>query len=600
MFSLISKIRQLPFTEVTDRKVLKKLKCRGTFTKILVDIFDDDLWGSKVSFFANVFLIFLIILSSVEVIWTSEKVASSTLHLTLRIIDVVSTIFFTIELALRLYVVGFYNDKYQGFLGRIRYLFSFYGFIDIAAILPFYIGLLVGVEYDFLKILRILRIWRIIRYARSIANLSNAIKSKGEEILVSLLAVFMLAVTVSTLIYYAEEKSGANEFSSILNVLVWSLAKYTGDYAGLAEYKPVTLLGQVLATFNGLLGIAIFAVPAGLLGSAFIDELTEQKKKKENSDMAAAIANTFVRVGSSKVRKSTQLIAHQRYRAFDAIVSRNFLTEEQIITAVSASQGHLIIRAMKSSPDVLFNDIKILEYFPVVNRSYGACVVNPNRRIFIIDGVGGTERGIAHFNYTLADNLGYNYIARLKRLFLPDGEQLPSNYHKRYYGEVEKLSPNEVPYEHIEFFEDIQDEIKPNDWVFLIISGASGREDVIVEYGKAKGTTQHNFEKSTIQDTEKFLVWENHLKNLLTNGITIQQTNAASNTFTFSYGLHSVGNLDQAWIGRTIHRLTKANVVTVYVNINILIGEDNPYFALLKIFATAFEQTFGNFKKNEI
>lgn len=588
MLSLIQKIKSLPnIGDFEDRKLIKKLRRKSSFTKILVDIFDDNLWSSKISFFVNSFLLLLVLLSSLEIIIDSEKLMSPFWYNTLQAIDLFTTIIFTIELFLRLYVARFYKDEYQGFWGIIRYFTSFYAIIDLLAILPFYLGFFLGGNYDFMKILRTLRIWRIVRYAKSVSSLINAAKSKGQEILVSLLSVVLLATTISSLIYYAEVKSNAAEKpESVMQILIWSLAKYTGDYAGIAEYKPLTFSGQMLATLNGLLGLAIFAVPAGLLGSAFIDELNEAKIKKDLKEKADLIIKQF-NYGRKEKLKKYQIDIHHRYLTFDAIISRNFLSEEQIIASILNSNGKLIIRAMKSSPDVIFNDIKIAEYFPLFNRSYGACVLNPKSNVFIIDGVGGVERGIAHFDYAIAHNLGYNYIARLKRIFLLDGTQINSNYEPKYYGEVENLSPNEAPIEHLEFFEDIQEEIAPNDWVFWIVSGNSSQEDIIVEYGRPKDTPNNDFKNSTIQDTEKFLEWENNLKKLLANTATPQ----------FPYATHKKGNYAQGWAGRTIHRLTKANVVTIYINIKILIGEDAPYYSLLKILITSFKETFGSHKE---
>lgn len=589
----LKRFKEIPFTEVSERAVLKRLKGKSKFTYVLVDIFDDDLWSSKVSFLGNFIILLMIFLSSLEVVLISENITNTIFKNILSTIYWLTSIVFTIELILRLYVAGFYNEKFQGFKGKIRYLFTFYGFIDLLSILPFYADLLGFSQYHFLKILRMLRIWRVVRYVKAIANLSNALKSKGEEILVSLLGVLLLSITISTLIYYAEEKAGSEQFKSVLNVLVWSLAKYTGDYAGLAEYKPVTLIGQFLATFNGLLGIAIFAVPAGLLGSAFIDELSEQKNKKILQGKIDLIFEHFESLHRPKASLNKR-VAYPRHLTFDAITARSLLSENEILSCISAA-NELTIRAMKSSEEVKFSDIKIIEYSPIFNRTYGAFIENPKSNIWIINSIGATERGVTHFNYTIAENLGYNYVARLKRIFTEDGELFPANYSKKFYEGYEKLSANEAPIEHFDFFEDLKEGIKKEDWVFVIVSGGSGRETMVVEYGKTKGNTEHNFENSTIHNPDKFLEWESVLKQYLSEGITITKKNKTTETFTFSYGLHSVGNYDQAWIGRTIHRLTGANVVTIYINISILTGEDDPYNALLNIFLDTFEKTFGNF-----
>lgn len=79
----------------------------------------------------------------------------------------------------------------------------------------------------------------------------------------------------------------------VLVVFLWSIGKYTGDYGAIASAAPITLIGKILATVNGLLGIALFAIPTGLLGSAFIDQLSAQKHKLAVDKKIKTIENHF-------------------------------------------------------------------------------------------------------------------------------------------------------------------------------------------------------------------------------------------------------------------------------------------------------------------
>ncbi|MCS6796628.1 MAG: ion transporter, partial [Raineya sp.] len=205
MKNFLEAYRNLPLTQISDRKILKRLKGKSRFLHILVDIFGDSPWNSKVSFWGNIFIMLAILLSCFEVILISEKKQDIFTSDLLKLVYWATSIVFSIELLLRLYVAKFYDAKYKGLKGKIRYLLTFYGFIDFLSVFPFYADLLGFSQYHFLKILRVIRIWRIVRYVRTIANLGKAFRMKGEEILVSLLGVLLLSLTISKFIYYAEE-----------------------------------------------------------------------------------------------------------------------------------------------------------------------------------------------------------------------------------------------------------------------------------------------------------------------------------------------------------------------------------------------------------
>ena len=183
------------------------------------------------------------------------------------------------------------------------------------------------------------------RYVPTSKTIFNAFRNKKEEIFVSFFLVALLSLTISAFLFFVENGHGKIGFKSIISALTWSIGKYTGDYGGIAHYEPITGLGQLLATLNGLLGIALFALPAGLLGSAFIDELGERRHKNRSTEIA-------------------KLIGKRRYGTFDYIQSKLLFSDEEIIKAIRTGKN-LRFRAMKSSSTVLFNDVKIIESFKI-------------------------------------------------------------------------------------------------------------------------------------------------------------------------------------------------------------------------------------------
>jgi hypothetical protein len=131
---------------------------------------------------------------------------------------------------------------------------------------------------------------------------------------------------------------------------------------------------------------------------------------------------------------------------------------------------------------------------------------------------------------------------------------------------------------------------------FVFSSGASGRGDFILEYGNKQGVNEITLGTSTIYNEELLNTFQNNLSQNST--INVKTAKATSEDFTFKIENHTIGNYDQTWIGKTIHRLTGANVLTVYININILIGDDPKYYSALSVLINTLEQTFGNNKKS--
>ena len=102
---------------------------------------------------------------------------------------------------------------------------------------------------------------------------SKGIKNKGKELILSMQVVVFLTVILSAILYHIENSVQPNNFGDIVDAFVWSLSKFIGGVGGYGDFEPITFWGQVMATIVGLLGIALFAVPAGIIGAGFVEEI---------------------------------------------------------------------------------------------------------------------------------------------------------------------------------------------------------------------------------------------------------------------------------------------------------------------------------------
>ena len=242
------------------------------FKKSLAQVFDDNLQTRQWHNYVDYAIIFLILLSTAE-IFISTFPISPTAEKWMKGIDWFTQIFFTIEVSLRIWTADELDPRYNGFWGRVRYCFSFYGLIDFLATYPFWINYLISLPVAALKSIRILRLFRIarmfriFRYMKAFRFLGTAIRSKKNEMMISLQFLIIITVALSFILYFVEHDANPEMIGNGWESFVWAFAKYIGDPGKVADEPIVTVAGQIISFIVGILGIAIFAVPIGLLGT---------------------------------------------------------------------------------------------------------------------------------------------------------------------------------------------------------------------------------------------------------------------------------------------------------------------------------------------
>lgn len=175
----------------------------------------------------------------------------------LRWIEIATVSFFTIEYALRVIVA----DKPSS------YIFSFFGVIDLLAILPFYVTSIVDLRaIRIFRFLRLFRVFKLARYSRAVLRLHRALVIAKEEIVLYLCVTGILLYLAAVGIYYFESAAQPQVFASVFHSLWWSVVTLTT--VGYGDAYPITLGGRVFTIFVLIIGISIVSVPAGLVSSA--------------------------------------------------------------------------------------------------------------------------------------------------------------------------------------------------------------------------------------------------------------------------------------------------------------------------------------------
>ncbi len=208
-------------------------------------------------------LFVLIILSVIAVMLETVESIDTKYHTQLYIAEWVFTVLFTIEYALRLICVR----------KPWRYALSFYGIVDLLAILPLYISLLLPGSQSIavVRALRLLRIFRVLKLARFVAEanlLKRVIWQSREKLIVFLSAMFIVVVLMGTLMYLVEQSGDHPDIHSIPEGVYWSIVTITT--VGYGDFVPHTFWGKVIAAVMMVLGYSLIIVPVGIFTAEII------------------------------------------------------------------------------------------------------------------------------------------------------------------------------------------------------------------------------------------------------------------------------------------------------------------------------------------
>lgn len=400
-------------------------KEKKSFKKNLAKVFDDDLrtrplrWNNYV----DIAIITMIVLSTVSVFLTTFTL-SPAWQQALKVFDWIVQIFFTIEVSLRIWAADEIDPKYKGFWGRVRYCFSFYGLVDFLATYPVLLGmacptLMLSTKlFQVFRVLRVARLMRVFRYMPAFRFLGEAVSSKKKEIFVSFQFLVVITVILSFILFLVERDANPNMIGDGWRSIVWSFAKYIGDPGKIVDEPLVTTGGKIISFLVGILGIAIFAVPIGLLSSGFSEAIEKDKRKNELDDFRQRIRKSFSRDINISLRnyleknkiEQTCYFVPQRVAIAKLQVRKGMDVKDVIDTCNEFPEFRLKNLASAFSGEEHPIDRLVVEHFPH-NRSYGCCIDRGSRVTVVCTG-GYGELGAGWFTYYLALMGGFNYISK--------------------------------------------------------------------------------------------------------------------------------------------------------------------------------------------
>jgi len=233
--------------------------------------------GDRASRIFDIFILTIIFLNVIAVIIGTVHSVQQKYGYLLNIFEICSVIIFTVEYLARLWSCTADARYNTPFSGRVRFAIRPMTIVDLLAFLPFYLPF-TGLDLRALRILRLMRIVRIAKVARYYSSLNvikNVFYSKKEELILTFVIMIFVLIISSNVLYYCENTVQPDKFSSIPATMWWSVATLTT--VGYGDIYPVTLIGRFCASIISIIGIAMFALPTGILGAGFVEEINKKK-----------------------------------------------------------------------------------------------------------------------------------------------------------------------------------------------------------------------------------------------------------------------------------------------------------------------------------
>lgn len=391
------------------------------FRENLARALDDNMHTRQWHNVVDWLIISLILISTAEIFLSTFDISPG-LRRVLWWVDGVCLVFFIIEVTARIWVAPIIDPRFSGWKGRLRYCFTFHGFIDVISTYPFVLGFIFPLPFAAIRTLRmarVLRLARLTRYSKSFDLFNGALLEKRHELMISLQFLVIITIILSLLLFFFEHEAQPDVYDNGFASVAWAFAQYIGDPGGFADTPPVTFWGRAIACLVGVLGIAIVAVPAGIIGAGFTEAIENVRREDELEENREKILCAFER----KLDRPTGYQIVLPYRTVIELQARMGLKADEIIDACERDPSLRLINLAATIPSK-YNPIDRLAVEHVaVNTDYGCCI-DRGSNVTIISPSGLLDPCTSIFAYYVAKIGGFNFVSR------EIGERAP---YKSYY-----------------------------------------------------------------------------------------------------------------------------------------------------------------------
>jgi voltage-gated potassium channel len=232
--------------------------------------------GDRLRLILEVLITGLVIASLIAIILESVPALHDDYHPEFYAFEVIAIAFFTVEYLVRIWCCTEGSPGLPAWRARMRYVFSFYGLIDLLAMLPFYLHpLFPEADLRFLRVVRMLRVLKLSHYNTALEDLFTAVMDERKSFLSAVYILSIATLVTSCLAYYAEHEAQPDKFGSIPDAMWWAVITLTT--VGYGDAAPVTFLGKVIGIMTALLGVCTVALLTGIVANSFANQMARKR-----------------------------------------------------------------------------------------------------------------------------------------------------------------------------------------------------------------------------------------------------------------------------------------------------------------------------------
>ena len=241
-------------------------------------------------------------------------------------IELISVAIFAVEYGLRIWSrPAALNHRRKTATGkRLAYIFSFTGIIDLLAILPSILPLLLGgVDLRWLRVLRLMRLLKFSHYSSALEDLFSAVRHEWRSFVATLYLLILAIFISSSLIYICEHKVQPEHFGSIPDAMWWTVVTLTT--VGYGDVIPMTVLGKFIATLTALMGVCVVALLTGIVATGFTNQVSMRRHQLE-AEITSALSDGVISLNERE--KIEDLRQRLNISEEDALVIIGYLSRE--------------------------------------------------------------------------------------------------------------------------------------------------------------------------------------------------------------------------------------------------------------------------------
>jgi voltage-gated potassium channel len=246
--------------------------------------------------------------------------------------DTIAIAVFTVEYLLRLYAAPEQGTNQSGIMSRLSFMKRLGSLVDLIAILPYYLQFLFAVDLRFIRILRVLRVLKLTRYNTALTTFSMVLKREKRAFSAAMFITLLITILSGAIVYEFEHAAQPEKFDTMPRAMYWAVITLAS--VGYGDISPVTPIGQAFTMVLAILGIGIVALPAGILGSAFSDQLHQQREQMLKA-VEDAFADGVLTEAEARDLEEERIRLHLTEEQFEVLKQRAMARHASDMTAAN-------------------------------------------------------------------------------------------------------------------------------------------------------------------------------------------------------------------------------------------------------------------------